>query len=232
MDIQADLLASIAASLEAIATNMAGGDGLGFQASAGATVVYCNAGENGAGWYTLTPPPERQQVTQPPMLKGFIRDIKFLTPEGRKYDKEKARFYLDCGKAGQHILEAGADTGFTKCLLASLAAVDRPGDLKAPISLFTWVTDRDALMAALTLANGDKPRQPWDASTDFTPIRALAIANVCKANGKQPPAPAATTGGSPGGGGSEKRWGVTYSPGPIQSKAPAATSASLDDIPF
>lgn len=227
MEIQ--LLASIAASLEAIATGMAGGDGLGFQASAGATVVYCNAGEGGGGWYTLTPPPERDQITQPPSIKGFIRDIKFLTPEGRKYDKEKARFYLDCGKAGQHILEAGADTGFTKCLLSSLAAVDNAADLRAPVTIFTWVTDRDALMAALTLANGEKPRQPWDRATDFTAIKEAAIANVYRANGKEAPAPAPAA--TPGGATTKKRWGVTYSPGPMQSK-PAPVAAGLDDPPF
>ena len=228
MEIQTQLLASIAASLEAIATNMAGGDGLGFQASAGATVVYCNAGEGGGGWYTLTPPPERQQVTQPPSIKGFIRDIKFLTPEGRKYDNEKCRIHLDCGKAGLYILEAGADTGFTKCLLSSLAAVENAADLRSPVNIFTWVTDRDALMAALTLANGEKPRQPWDRDTDFTAIREAAIAKVYAASQRHlVETPAAT----PKGATTEKRWGVTYSPGPMQSK-PAPVAAGLDDIPF
>lgn len=229
MEIQTQLLASIAASLEAIATNMAGGDGLGFQASAGATVVYCNAGEGGAGWYTLTPPPEREQITQPPSIKGYIRDIKLLTPEGRKYDKEKCRIHLDCGKAGLHILEAGADTGFTKCLLSSLAAVENATNLRSPITIFTWVTDRDALMAAVTLANGDKPRQPWDRDTDFTAIKEAAIANVYRANGKEPPAPAPAA--TPGGATTEKKWGVTYSPGEFKSK-PAPVAAGMDDIPF
>jgi hypothetical protein len=116
------LLSDIATSLRTIANALAKSDGLGFQAATDTTVLYANAGEHNTGWYSLTAPPDRRQVTQPATIKGRIRDIKFLVPDGRKFDKEKARFYLDCGQAGLIIIEAGADAAFSKCLLSSLAA--------------------------------------------------------------------------------------------------------------
>jgi hypothetical protein len=214
------LLSDIAASLRTIANALAKSDGLGFQTATDTTVLYANAGEHNSGWYTLTAPPDRRQVTQPATIKGRIRDVKFLVPDGRKFDKEKMRVYLDCGQAGLIIIEAGADSAFSKSLLASLAAVELVTQLEEAITIYTWVTDKEALMASLTLSNGHKPKMPWDKSTDFSVIREVAVANVCRINGKTPPAPPEE---APGG----KRWGVTYSPGPMKSQP-----APVADPPF
>jgi hypothetical protein len=223
-----ELLRDIAASLKAIAASMSTDDGLGFQRQE-VTVLYCNPGDDSKGWYTLTPPDgsgQRQRLHQPPSIKGCVKDLKFVTPEGRKRESTKLRFYLDCGCAGLFILEAGAETAFTRSLLSSLAAVEDVAKLQRPITIFSYVSDRDALFTSITLEDGTKPRMDWTSDSDWRAIATTAKSNIYQATGRELPQeqePRSPVSPPP----VRKRPGVTWSPSPL-SRQPEAQQTELN----
>lgn len=235
-----ELLLNIATSLQAIAAAMASqsaDDGLGFQRQEVA-VVYCNPG-SGKGWYTLGDADsqgERQQIHQPPTLKGYIKDLKFLDVARGGRDSAKLRVYLECGRAGLIILESGANSCFARSLLSSLAAVEDAIALQRPVTIFSYLNDnQDALFSSLTLEDGSKPKIPWTADSDWRDLSTRAKRAVYLATGREeePVEPGQDGGRSQPTAGRSRPWGVSFSPPPIsRPPQPVAPVVAVGDIPF
>lgn len=186
------LLASIAASLEAIAQGLqaqaTAPHELGFIEEARTDYIYCNITKgNGEGWYRLV---DSQAQTLPATFWGHVQDISFPTKQRRGQDVVKFNLHMR-GDRQAVVFESGIDAFFARAVMAALSRCS-PAALKQPIKIFSYVTELQTgdktLSAALYTADGTKLDASWKASFDWGAIARRAKDTIYQARGVEPKA--------------------------------------------
>ncbi|WP_373524678.1 hypothetical protein [Nostoc sp.] len=102
---------------------------LGLHNEAGGCKIYCNR-HNGFLWYTLNN--SEPSAVAGTALTGYLKELRFENTERR--NKETSKLLTTIQADRTYILESGADTNFSKCLLTAFASLT-PEQLYSPVTL-------------------------------------------------------------------------------------------------
>jgi hypothetical protein len=185
------LLASIAASLEAIAFRLQASavptQALGFVEEPRTEYIYCNVTKgDGKGWYRLV---DNQAQSLPPTFWGTVQDITFPVVQRRGQDVAKFNLHMRGDNGRAIVFECGAERFFARAVMVALSRCN-PAALRQPIKIFSYVTELQTgdktLSAALYTADGTKLDASWKKTHDWAAIARRAKDAIYLARGVEP----------------------------------------------
>jgi hypothetical protein len=180
------LLASIAASLEAIAHPQQSAKALGFcEAPRESLYVFCNR-KHGGVWYSLDEN-SNPTVIEHGALEGYLKDLKFekVSRKAGRNAEEVSKLHIVIEGDRRYTLECGAQTQFSKGVLSAIATLTPEAISKQTITLVpSPSTDSDDVLFCNVYTGGQRIYAPYDSQTDFRKVAGTALNMVELANPK------------------------------------------------
>jgi hypothetical protein len=143
---------------------------LGLHFEAGSCKIYCNR-HNGSLWYTLNNG-EPQAVAQS-ALTGYLRELRFENAERR--NKETSKLLTTIQADRTYILESGADTNFSKCLLTAVASLT-PEQLYLPLTFQPQPGNDESVLFCRVWVGSELIKASYGEETNWREISIQALA--------------------------------------------------------
>jgi hypothetical protein len=144
---------------------------LGLHNEAGNCKIYCNR-HNGSLWYTLNN--SEPSAVAGSALTGYLKELRFENTERR--NKETSKLLITIQADRTYILESGADTNFSKCLLTAFASLT-PEQLYSPVTLQPQAGKDENVLFCRVWVGSELIMAPYNEQTDWknTTLQALAV---------------------------------------------------------
>lgn len=149
---------------------------LGLHNEAGSCKIYCNR-HNGSLWYTLNNS-EASAVAQS-ALTGYLKELRFENAERR--NKETSKLLTTIQADRTYILESGADTNFSKCLLTAVASLT-PEQLYLPLILQPQPGNDESVLFCRVWVGSELIKASYGEETNWREISIQALAVTKAAN--------------------------------------------------
>lgn len=139
-------------------------------------LIYCNR-HNGSLWYTLNNG-EPQAIVQS-ALTGYLRELRFENAERR--NKETSKLLTTIQADRTYILESGADTNFSKCLLTAVASLT-PEQLYLLLTLQPQPGNDESVLFSRMWVGSELIKASYGEETNWQEINIQALAVTKAAN--------------------------------------------------